>query len=318
MALSKLSIMLAKTQGTLGTGETSLTVSDYVKVDQEFKITPKIEMYTPNTTKGIFGQDASIPGKAMAEVEVSMDISTGPAVPSVVKFLKACNLKDTVASNKHTFTPINDRCALSGTSDLTMWKYDGTKCPTSSSLLTKAQNVTLNCSIDFKNGEPAKIKFTGMGVLPAMPLSADYPTGALVQDAGVIYPVMSLSNVTLFGYSSPKIKEATFDLGADVKLIDDLSSLYGYRYADVRDFKSKMKVTMYVDPANVTNPNTQWVNGTIGSLQLTYGPAGSRFTISSTKAQIMNVDITPSDGVDVYTLDINFVDNDFSLIVNDD
>lgn len=318
MAMSKLGIVLVKTQSVLGTGEVSLTTSDYVKVDDSFKVTPKIEMYQPKTTKGIFGQDASIAGKSSAEVEISMDIATGSATPSIIQFFKACNLKDTISSNKHTLTPIHDRCATSGTSDITIWKYDGTKCPTSSAMLTKANNVSLNCTIDFKNGEPAKAKFTGMGVLPSMPTSATYPVGTLTQPTDTIYPVMSLSNVTLFGYSSPKIKEATFDLGADVKLIDDLSSTYGYRYADVRGFASKLKVVMYVDPANVTNPINQLIAGTIGSVQITYGPAGSRFTLKSTTAQIVNVDVSESDGVDVYSLDINFVDNNFSIIVNDD
>jgi hypothetical protein len=318
MGLSKLGLVLVKTQSVLGTGEVSLTTSDYVKVDDGFKVAPKIDMYQPNTVRGIFGQDAAIVGKSSAEVEISMDISTGSATPPIVQFFKACNLKDTVSSNKHTFTPIHDRCATSGTSDLTIWKYDGVKCPTSYATVTKANNVSLNCSIDFKNGEPAKAKFTGMGVLPSMPTSATYPVGTLTQPTDTIYPVMSLSNVTLFGYSSPKIKEATFELGADVKLIDDLSSTYGYRYADIRGFASKLKVVMYVDPANVTNPIVQLIAGTIGTVQLTYGPAASRFTLKSSNAQIVGVDVSSSDGVDVYTLDINFVDNNFSIIVNDD
>jgi hypothetical protein len=315
MEYSKLRVLLVKAQTAQGTPETALVNTDFVAVDQGFKLDVMPEMYKPELARNIFGNEPNIPGKIPAAIECSFDVScTGSTTaPMMSKFLLASGYSEAVATNKRTYTPLHTR---TGMGDITAWSYSGDKT-TGQCALVKCANIMGSLSLDGKNGLPLKAKFAGKGAQSAAPSMTDYIATALSLQAGTKYPVMSASTVSLMGYTTPLVSAFSFDQAAGVVLQDNISATYGIDGAHISGYSAKCKITFYANGTDNVLSTLQ--AGTLSTMQITFGPAGSRFTLKSgtSKFQIEAVEIGEADGLGIYNIDGTFVDNDHTIILND-
>lgn len=119
--------------------------------------------------------------------------------------------------------------------------------------------------------------------------------------------------------SSLRISKFNVDLGNTVQLVKDPSCDSGYLQSMITGRKSKFSATVYQENLGSSNPLSIMAGPTPGLFQMTWGIAGSRITLKSGsgKCQITNVKQANDNGLNTFELSGIFIDNDFSLVIND-
>lgn len=177
-SFSKLNVLLAKTQASLGTHQTGLDSSSFVTVDDNFTMDFKQEFTEPNLAQGIFGQPQSVAGTQSVDVKVTLPvIPTGSTTPANVDaFLTCSGLSKGLVGNAFTYSPSS--AYQTDWKDMTLWSYSGDHTNTNS-LLTKTHSVMFDCKISGELGKPCTFEFTGKGPSDGTPTGASYVSGTL-------------------------------------------------------------------------------------------------------------------------------------------
>jgi hypothetical protein len=310
-------VLLGKLQSALGTKQTSLVNTDFRTIDDTFELTYTQEMVEQALAQGFFGQPQRIKGLCAVDAKVSMPIiPTGTSTePNVTDFLKCCGMSYALATSKHTFAPSSD--VATDWKDMTLWKYTGSKVA-GESLLTKAHSIMFDAELDFEIGKPAHATFTGKGVPDGTkPDAASYVSGSLSVLSGAVPAVVKSTAMTIAGYSL-NILKANVKLGNEVQLIRSMSDESGYLQSMITGRKSTFTATVYEETPASKNVYDLFSAQTLGNFDLTFGTAGSRISIVSTgKSEIIDVKPGNDNGVSTWEISGAFVDNSWTLEINE-
>ena len=315
-AYQKMNVLLGKLQSALGTKQSSLAFGDFRTIDDTFELSYKQEMVEQALAQGFFGQPQHIKGMASIDAKISMPIiPTGSATePNVSEFLKCCGMSYALATAKHTYAPSSD--IATDYKDMTLWGYSGSKV-SGESLLTKAHSVMFDLELALELGKPAQCVFTGKGVPDGKPDAASYVSGTLAVLAGAVPAVVKSTTATIDGYSL-NILKANVKLGNDVQLIKSMSDASGYLQAMITGRKSTFTATVYEETPASKNVFDLLDGQTLGNFAMTFGTAGSRITVASTgKTELVDVKPGNDNGINTWEITGSFVDNSWSLAIND-
>lgn len=313
MAHKELDVYLAQVQAANGTPETDLTNADFAYVGTDATFSPRFDFTDIESATGTFGQEGAVRGKARVEQTFRMPIipTASSTEPLVGIWLKSSGMEVTTATNLHTYAPTS---TPANWKNLTVWKYSGDKA-SGASLLTKAGNSMYNLKLSGKIGEPLFAEFSGLGRLDAAPAAASYVSGALTIPS-VAPAVIKTTAMTIAG-SSLKCSEFSLDAGNEIAEVVDGSQDYGIYGADIGKRASKWTAKVYQESHATYNPFTNLSAGTLATMTITFGVAGSKITISSTsKTQVREASSADDGGILMYELSGTIVDNSWSLAVN--
>jgi hypothetical protein len=316
-AYEGLAQLLAKVQTIFDTAETSLDITNAQAVmpDQssvQYK-QAKTDMRLAST---VFGVQKAVYGQATVDITAAfaVDVTGTSTEPHIGNWLKASGWPVTTATAKHTYTP---SALYSDWKSLTVWGVTGDK-ESGDALLTKAGNSMFGFKISCaKVGDPTLATFTGMGVPVADPSATTYTAGSQTMPSGAYIPFMSASAVSIGGQAYKLLSyELTWD--AKIQIIGSAASDYGsYRAIIGNDPRATIKMVVLQEQLATLNPFSN--DKTAGTLTLTYGASGNRISITSgsNKFYFDPPTLTNADGVGVFEINGEFIDNSVNFIVNE-
>lgn len=313
MAHKELDVYLAKVQATNGTPEAALTNSDFAFVGSDSSFNPRFDMFDIESATGTFGQEGAVRGKGRVEQTFRMPIipTASSTEPAVGIWLKSCGMEVTTATNLHTYAPTS---TPANWKNLTVWKYSGDKA-TGQCLITKAGNSMYNVKLSGKIGDPLFAEFSGVGRLVSLPAAGNYVSGALTIPA--VAPAVIKSTAMTIAGTALKCTEFELDCGNEIVQVTDGSQDYGVYGADIGKRASKFSAKVYQESHATYNPFTNLDAGTLTTMTITFGVAGSKITISSTsKTQVREATASDDGGILMYDLVGSIVDNSWSIAVN--
>lgn len=316
MSLTALNTLFVKAQAGLTTPQTALASTDFRQINEGFEITVNHDMNPIKRATATFGQEASVPGMAMADVKINTYIApTNDSTATNLKcfdYFKASGMGHDMTGVKFHFYPsssITDQTAL------TFWSFTGDKA-TNASFLTKATNSLIDWEINGEIGKPCELNITGKACIPSMPDNTSFMTGAISVVSETIPAVLKASTFNILGQTHKALK-FNVKLGNTVELQKDMSSEFGYSGAVITNRESTWTATVYEDPNFVGYDNLH--AGTLSTVQCVFG-TGTGYKIDvvsgTNKAQVTSV--IRADDVGINTLEISgiFIDNDFNLYIN--
>jgi hypothetical protein len=316
-SFSKLNVLLGKVQSALGTKQSSLAYGDFRTVDDNFELTYAQEFGEQNLAQGFFGQPQSVLGMASVDVKVGMPIiPTGSSTtPNVHNFLQCSGLSYALATSKHTYAPTSDIATY--WKDMTLWGYTG-DLTAGESLLTKAHSVMYDLELVGELGKPMQANFAGKGVPDGAPAAASYVSGTLAVLSSIV-PAVIKSTTLAIGGINYSILKFSVKLGNDVQLIKAMSDNSGNLQSMIVGRKSTWTATVYQETLSTKNPYTVMNAQTLGSFTATFGTAGSRITIAAdaSKAEITDIKGGNDNGLNTFEMSGNFIDNGWSMAIND-
>jgi len=317
MAYRELDVLLVKTQAAIGTAQESLANTDFMAVDKNFTLDFNQEQATPDMVAGIFGQTQQVPGLYSYDAKITLPIiPTGTSTePTVGALLKASGMTVSTATNKHTYSPSSTYTAWK---DVTLWSYTGDKA-SGDSLLSKAHSCMFDWTLTAEVGQPCMLEFTGRGPAYAIPAAATYVSGSLAPLSAAIPAVLKATTVTIAAQTY-KLLKFTTTIGNEVRLLKDPRATGGYFRGDIAKRASKWTATVYQENLSDLDPHTELNTPSFTSFSITWGTAGSRIKVAAdtNKAQITSVKNVDEEGIKVFELEGIFVDNGFTLVVNED
>jgi hypothetical protein len=317
MAYKELDVLLLKAQASIGTAQTSLANTDFLTVGTGFGLDLVQEIVPVEMTAGIFGQTSPVPGLYRYDAKISVPvIPTGTSTePIIANLLKSSGMTVSTSTNKHTYSPSS---TYTSWKDVTLWSYTGDK-QSGDCLLSKAHSVMFDWTLTAEVGQPAMMEFTGMGPAYALPAAGTYVTGTLTPLATLIPATMKATTVTIAGQTY-KILKLSVSIGNEVRMLKDPTATGGYFRADIAKRTSKWTATVYQENLSDLDPHVELNTPTLTSFSVTWGTAGSRITVAAdtSKAQITSVKNVDEEGIKTFDLEGAFVDNGFTLVINDD
>jgi hypothetical protein len=315
----KLNLLLAKQQSALGTkAPAALVVSDQVAVDDTFEMAYEQESAEQSLAQAIFGQPQTVRGLARIPVKITMPIiPTGSATePTVSKFLKCAGMSYTLATKKHSYAPTSDIATY--WKDMSLNSYTGDKT-SGDSILTKAHSVMFDAEISGEVGKLTMLTLTGVGVPDGVPAAATYPTDSVTAISTAVPAVLKNATQTINGMTLHILKYS-LKVGNDVQLIKHIGDASGHLQAFIVGRKSTLTTTVYMEDASANNPLTGMAAGTLATTTIKYGAAADSYisiTSGSSKSEINVCKPSVDQGLMCWDIEINFVDNDFTLAIND-
>ena len=317
MAYKELDVLLCKTQAAIGTAQASLTNTDFLTVGNGFGLDFAQEIVPVEMTAGIFGQTSPVPGLFRYDAKLSVPIiPTGTSTePIVGALLKASGMTVSTSTAKHTYSPSSTYASWK---DVTLWSYTGDKT-SGDCLLSKAHSVMFDWTLTAEVGQPAMLEFTGMGPSYAIPAAGTYVSGTLTPLAALIPATMKATTVTIAGQTY-KILKLSVTIGNEIRMLKDPTAACGYYRADIAKRTSKWTATVYQENLSDLDPHVELSTPALTSFSVTWGTAGSRIKVAAdtNKAQITSVKNVDEEGIKTFDLEGAFVDNGFTLVINDD
>lgn len=314
----KLNLLLAKAQTTLGTAIGSLaSPTNFITVDDNFELTYKKDFAEQSLVQGIFGQAQRVAGMSMFDAKVSLGIiPTGAVTEPVIKpFLDACGTIYVLATKKHSWTPTS--VVAANWKDLEMWSYTG-DATSGDSILSKAHSCMFDVEFAGEVGKVVTATFTGKGVPVAVPAAGTYPTVptiiTTVPPAVLKNTTMTINGLTL------NILKFSVKMGNDVQLIKSPADESGYLQSMIVGRKSTWSVTVYMQDASTNNPQSLMAAGTLGTTTIKFGASTDNlisFTSGASKSEIIDCKQSSDNGLMTWDITGNYVDNNFTIAIND-
>jgi hypothetical protein len=316
-SFEKLKMLLAEVQTALGTKATP-AAADFVTVDDTFSLEYKKEFADQALAQGIFGNPQGVAGSSMVDCKVSLPIiPTGSAtVPTVGKFLNCCGMTYALATKKHSWVPSN--AVSTDYKDMTLWGYTGDKTA-GDSIITKAHSVMFDYEIAGEVGKPVVCTFTGKGVPDGVPAAGTYLTDSIAAIAGAPPAMLKNATQTINGIAFTILKFSVKG-GNDVQLIKNMSDDSGYLQSMITNKKAEWTATVYIEDQSAKNPFTGMAAGTLATTTIKFGNATDylvSITSGTSKSEIRDIKMGNDNGLQTYDFTGTFVDNDFTIAIND-
>lgn len=316
-SFEKLKLLTAKVQSALGSKATP-AAADFVTVDDTFELTYKKEFADQALAQGIFGNPQGVAGSSSVECKVSLPIiPTGSAtVPTVGKFLNCCGMVYALATSKHSWAPTS--VIPANWQDCTLWGYSGDKTA-GDAIITKAHSVMFDYEIAGEVGKPVVCTFTGKGVPDGVPAAGTYLTDSIAAIAGAPPAMLKNATQSINGVTMTILKFSVKG-GNDVQLIKNMSDDSGYLQSMITNKKAEWSATVYIEDQSAKNPFTGMAAGTLATTTIKFGNATNylvSITSGSNKSEIRDIKVGNDNGLQTYEITGTFVDNDFTIAIND-
>ena len=315
-SFQKLNLLLGKLQSSLGSKQSTLTLTDQRAVEDNFSLDYIPEFTAQNLAQGILGQPQNTKGVTHCDIKVSM-----PAVPTSVfgtppnvnDFLLSSGLKQTAADFPFTYVQSDD--IVKDCSALTLWGYSGDKVG-ANSLLTKTHSAMFDCKISGELGKPCMFEFTGKGAIATTPANASYPSGmTLLSDSiPVIIKTteMTVDDITL------KILKFDVTIGNVIEMVKDASQDYGYVQSTIVGRSVKFTAQVLQEDLGTSENNSikKMDDQTTGDFGITFGDSVYSISINSAsgKCHITSVKQAAEAGLNVFDISGVFINNDLQIL----
>ena len=313
----KLNLLTAKVQSALGSKATP-AAADFITVDDNFSLDYKKEFAEQALAQGIFGNPQAVAGMSLVDVKVTLPIiPTGSAtVPNVGGFLNCCGMVYALATKKHSWAPTS--VIATNWKDMTLWGYTGDKTA-GDTIITKAHSVMFDYEISGEVGKPCTITFTGKGVPDGAPAAGTYLTDTIAAISTVPPAVLKNATQTINGLALHILKFSVKG-GNDVQMIKNMGDESGNLQSMIVNKKASWSVTAYMEDASSINPTTGMAAGTLATTTIKFGSAADSYisiTSGSNKSEIRECKQSVDNGLMVWEITGSFVDNDFTVAIND-
>lgn len=277
-------VLAAATESAAGTAET-LTGSNAAFNVFDLSIEPDVEM-SSRPAQGSFSQLASIPGRRMCTVKFRLEMcgsgATGGAEPAWASvFLPSCGLVES-SGDMYVLSSLPPEAAGSATKTITLaGYYDGQE--------RLAFGCMGNVVFTLEAGKVVSAEFTYKGIYGGVTdvaiLTPTYPT--------VIPPRFSNTSSLTIGSVTPRISSLKIDLGNEVTVREDATTVTGLLAAVI----TNRKVTGSIDPEAALvadyDPFGDWIAGTARALTATVGSVANNTQVYTMPAVQL---IKPTDG----------------------
>jgi len=319
-SFQKLALLLSKVQPALGTKVASLTMTDQSAVGESFSLDYKKEFAEQDITQAIFGQPQMVAGTSMVDVKLTLPIiPTGSStVPNVGRYLDCCGMVYALATKKHSWTPSSS--VSTDWKDMTLHSYSGEKTTSGGdSLLTKAHSAMFSYELSGEVGKEATITLSGKAVPDGVPAATNYITGTLTPLATVPFATLKNATQTINGISYNILKFSLKD-DCDVQFIKSMGDDSGNLQSMITGRKASLTATVYMEDQSAKNPLTGMAAGTLATTTIKFGNATDYLIsiISGTnKSQIVDAKVSNDNGLQTYELTVKFIDNNYTLSIND-
>lgn len=307
---------LLKLQSQFGQAETGLAAEDAAEV-----LLDAVKMTTSVSTNSLrFAGGRGSPNKSLVtgasktEVEISYPMKNGDtATPGQWTLPLLCSgFKKDSQGALHTFTPTY---LLSEMKDCTVWQYSGNN-DNDSSILREADSCQFDCDIilDWTKGDAfGRANFTGKGKSDYSPVLATKPT---ISKTSVGAYSITGANVSMFGPNYDPLN-ITFHVKRGPELL--ISHATGYSGTLLTAPAAiTWEAVVYKDSGALAESDLR--SGTLGTISAAWGAAPGKITVGtgSQKAKITEVSHSEQDGVELYELKGEVVDNDFYILCDCD
>jgi len=283
MLLTRKKVVQVKLEATKGTAETT-GFTDVLVFDPEIRPTAPFEPrrgsgnYLGNAVAGIVGERT---GTFTCSAELRGNGTDGMDEGLAI-LLQGCGLKN----SSETYAPSSD---VSDHKSVTIRVYEDGICKT---IYGAMGNVTLEsasarriiCNFDFQ----------GIWMSPAdMALPAFSP--------GSEPPPLLIGATFTIGGTARKVSRFTIDLGASIKLREDMTTTSGIAHAEIVDYEPTFGCDLEAEQVAIYDINGIWLAGTEAALSIVVGSgAGKEITISAPKLQYREIPEGDRDGILIY------------------
>lgn len=211
-------------------------------------------------------------GTRSGTVEFDIDIFGGATAAWATTFLPACGLYNTAGVYALDSKP--PEASGSNTKTLTIGVHED-------GVLKKLHGCMGNVKFTIKSGFVARAHFMFKGLWNAPTdvalVAPTYPTTS---------PLRSASMTMTVGSYSPKYQEMTIDLGNDVQLREDPTTLQGLHSAVIVGRRIVGTMDQEAQLVATYDPHGDWIAGTQRALSAIIGSSGNRITFAAPKLQI--------------------------------
>jgi hypothetical protein len=313
-SFSKLNVLLAKIQESLGTKQAALVADDFVTVGEDFSLDFKEDFKEQGLAQGIFGQPRRIRGVQTIDVKVSMPVipvpSDYPVVePNIGDFLKCAGHKyELVEPYLNRYTPSSDIDA--NWKDMTLWGYTGNKS-NGKTIITKVHSVMFDCKLAWTIGEAMMAEFTGKGVPDGIPAPGNYVSGTLPLLSVVPPAFLKTTNLLVLG-SDYSVLKGELAFGNQIELIKNPADETGFLRATIKSRIATFSMTVYQN-AGETDPIADMDGEVVDDMLLTFGASTAEIEIASSSAAFHDVKSGKDGDLNTHEISGYFVNNDYML-----
>ena len=152
-----------------------------------------------------------------------------------------------------------------------------------------------------------------------MPAAGTYLTDTIAAITTVPPAVLKNATQTINGLTLHILK-FSIKGGNDVQMIKSMGDDSGNLQSMITAKKASWSVTAYIEDSSAINPNTGMAAGTLATTTIKFGSAAESYisiTSGTNKSEIRECKVGNDNGLQTWEITGSFVDNDFTIAIND-